>query len=389
MKVLLVSTVYPPAIGGPAQQTREIALELRDRGHGVTVLTTAEQAETSQELDVVHLPARRLRFDRLLRNARLMRDVDAVMRRVRPDLVHMQSCEGNVPLAVGIVARAHGVPSLIKFSSDFAWTRLNRDRYLDIDYADIHNSSLRARYYTVLQRTILGQYDLIWATSPFQEQALQGAYGLPANLIHSLPNLMQLSRAPQCEVQDGDRPLLALLVARLVPAKGVDIAIRALALLDDCSVQLRIVGEGLPEYVATLQQLARSLGIENKVQFVGAVPPNAIEQQFAAADLFVLPSLYEPFGIVFVQAMAAGLAVVATQVGGVPSIIVDGETGLLVAPGSPALVAAGLRRLAQDPSLRRRLGDAAKAACQRFDLNSRFDDVLAMYRRAIATAAER
>ncbi|HEX2882729.1 MAG TPA: glycosyltransferase family 4 protein, partial [Polyangiaceae bacterium] len=341
MRLLLVSTVYPPAIGGPALQTRDIAATLTQHGHDVTVLTTSPAVELGaspstglgiNEFEVIHLPQQRRGFDRVGRNLRLLREVDRVVLRVKPNLVHMQTCEGNVPFVVGAVARAQRIPRLIKFSSDFVWARLNRDRYLGLPYQELHRSSLGARLLTQAQRTTLAQYNLVWATSPFVEQSLQKVYGLRPEVLHALPNLIRLSN-DALQPRTTRSECVVLLVARLVPTKGIEVALEALAQLSESSVRLRIVGEGAPAYEASLRKLSVGLGVQHRVDFVGAVPPAKLTQEYDSADLLLLPSWYEAFGIVLVQAMARGLPCVASNVGGIPSVVRDGETGLLFPPG--------------------------------------------------------
>jgi glycosyltransferase involved in cell wall biosynthesis len=393
MKVLLVSTVYPPAIGGPALQTQEIASVLSQHGHTATVLTTSPlpplaglgpQSSALGDFEVIHLPQARRPFDRLFRNLRLLREATTVLQRVKPDLVHMQTCEGNVPFAVGAAARASGIPRLIKFSSDFVWARLNRDRHLGLPYEQLHQSSFGARLLTRAQRVTLAQYNLVWATSPFLEKSLQEVYGVQSSTIHALPNLIQLSPAPVQPRPVRDE-LIVVLVARLVPTKGIEVALQALTQLKDRPIRLRIVGEGAPAYEASLRKLTLDLGVQHRVDFVGAVPPAKLTQEYGSADLLVLPSWYEAFGIVLAQAMAAGLPCVASNVGGIPSVVREGETGLLFPPGDVHALAAALRRL-EDASLRQQLGERGRAEAQRFDLETRLDDLLEMYQRTIASS---
>jgi glycosyltransferase involved in cell wall biosynthesis len=389
MKVLLVSTVYPPALGGPSLQTQEIAAALTRHGHSATVLTTSDAAEPSSEFEVIHLPQRRARFDRASRNLRLLRDINSVLRRVRPDLVHMQTCEGNVPLAVGVAARVRGIPRLIKFSADFVWVRLNRDRHQGLDYEELHRSSLRARLLTRAQRATFAQYSLVWATAPFLSRCLTGVYGLRPEVVHSLPNLIQLAQPPTAPPKPParpapSRPLTALIVARLVPQKGIEVAIDALAQLSDRPIRLRLAGGGSAEYEAALRSRIVARGVEDRVDFLGPVPAQRLTAEYAAADWLLLPSWYEGFPIVLVQAMAAGLPWLATRVGGIPSMLADGEAGLLVSPGDAEALASAMRRL-ENAELRQQLGERGRSEAQRFNLEAHFDDLLAMYRRAIAT----
>ena len=168
--------------------------------------------------------------------------------------------------------------------------------------------------------------------------------------------------------QDDD--LLIGVVGRLSPEKGgVDNLIRATYQLPEQhrKVRLLIVGDGPVR--ANLENLDAGLregnaGEGSPVIFAGA--RQDIPRLLGAMDIFVLPSLNEALPIVILEAMAVGLPVVATRVGGVPEIVQDGATGLLVAPGDEAALLDALSRLAEDPALRRQAGrcGARTGACQ-------------------------
>jgi colanic acid/amylovoran biosynthesis glycosyltransferase len=155
--------------------------------------------------------------------------------------------------------------------------------------------------------------------------------------------------------------LHVLCVGRLVPEKGHGILLDALSVLRGRGLEVRatVVGDG-PERAA-LEARARALRLGARVRFAGAVGQDRIGDLFAAADAFCLPSFAEGVPVVLMEAMATGLPVVTTQIMGVPELVRDGESGLLVAPGRPEAVADALARLAQAPDLRARMGAAARA----------------------------
>ncbi|MET9765342.1 glycosyltransferase [Streptomyces sp. NPDC006372] len=155
-----------------------------------------------------------------------------------------------------------------------------------------------------------------------------------------------------------------LACGRLVPRKGYDQAVRALAGIPD--TELLIAGgppAGLldddPE-AQRLRRLARSAGVADRVRMLGAVDPAVMPALIGSADLVLCTPVYEPFGIVPLEAMACGVPVVATDVGGHRDSVADGVTGRLVPPQDPPSVAAAVRELLENDALRRRHGTAGR-----------------------------
>jgi glycosyltransferase involved in cell wall biosynthesis len=158
-----------------------------------------------------------------------------------------------------------------------------------------------------------------------------------------------------------DAPFVIGAASRFSPEKAVRYLIEAFALLRRRlgeRVLLRLAGEG-PES-AKLEGLARELGIADAVEFAGWLEHDALPAFLNSLDVFVLPSTYEGFGVSAVEASAAGLPVVASDVHGIPDVVRHGVTGLLVAPKDPQALADAIASLADDAPLRRRLGDAGR-----------------------------
>jgi glycosyltransferase involved in cell wall biosynthesis len=155
-----------------------------------------------------------------------------------------------------------------------------------------------------------------------------------------------------------DSRLVAVFVGSEWGRKGLEPLIRALASARDW--ELLVAGSGDREHYA---QLADSLGVAGSVHWLGVTPD--VQLAYAAADAFVLPSDYETFSLVTFEAAASGLPILATPVSGVRELIRDGENGLLI-DRDPRRIAEQLGRLAEDPGMRRRLGDAARASALQF-----------------------
>ncbi len=161
-----------------------------------------------------------------------------------------------------------------------------------------------------------------------------------------------------------------LFVGRLEQMKGVDTLIQAFTIVCahptmPSNVHLRIVGQG--SHRETLERQTKELGVSDRITFAGYVPSADIYDEYAQAEIFCGLSRSEAMGNVFLEASAAGCAVLATRVGGIPEIIEDQRTGLLVEPDDAAAAAAALKRLLTDADLRMRLSEAATRDKQRYD----------------------
>lgn len=158
-----------------------------------------------------------------------------------------------------------------------------------------------------------------------------------------------------------------LFVGRLEPMKGVDTLVRAMSdqRLATSNWTLRIVGGGSQE--ASLKALAQTLGISDRVTFTGRLAGKAVFDEYAQAEIFCGLSRSEALGNVFLEAQAAGCAVVATNVGGIPEIVEDGATGLLVSPDHPEEAGAALARLLTDRQLRSQLIERAQSQIEGSD----------------------
>jgi glycosyltransferase involved in cell wall biosynthesis len=136
------------------------------------------------------------------------------------------------------------------------------------------------------------------------------------------------------------------------PAKGGEVIFAALpTLLADPAVELRLAGPGAPP----------ALPDSERLRWLGYLDPDGLAKAFAATDVFVLPSISEGLPVALLEAMAQRLAIVASRVGGVPEVLVDGESAVLIEPRDAAALVAAVLALAADPEERRRLGDAAAA----------------------------
>jgi phosphatidyl-myo-inositol dimannoside synthase len=214
--------------------------------------------------------------------------------------------------------------------------------------------------------------DRVIVPSRYSAGIAAALYGVPDARIAVVPEPIDLvewrRRFDTARAQrPGARPTV-LTVARLYPRKRVDDLLEAAALVRTRirDVQFRIVGDG-PE-APRLRALHARLGLGDSVVFLGHVTRDALALEYSRARCFCLPTVQEGFGLVFAEAMAAGLPVVACRAAAVPELVHDGETGLLVPSRTPAALAAALERMLGDDSLREEMGMAGRTRVEALDL---------------------
>jgi glycosyltransferase involved in cell wall biosynthesis len=148
--------------------------------------------------------------------------------------------------------------------------------------------------------------------------------------------------------------------ARLSPEKGLDHLLRAVALLRDRDLRVDVLIAGDGPARPALERLTAALRLQDVVTFAGEVPHEHVPDVLQQLDIFVMPSTWEGFGVAAVEASAMELPVVASDVHGIPDVVVEGETGLLVPAADEEALAGAVERLAMDAPLRRRLGEAGR-----------------------------
>ncbi len=234
-----------------------------------------------------------------------------------------------------------------------------------------------------LLRLLTPLADRITAVAEPIREFLRDRVGIPAHKLVTIQNGVEIERFERASPADRallgirDRDAVVACVARLSPEKGHAVLLDAfrLVLARHPDARLLIIGEG--DEQAGLERRAADLALSGRVQWLGL--RSDVPELLAAADVFVLPSLQEGFPMVVLEALAAGKAVVATEVGAISKVVRDGENGLLVPPGDARALAGAIGYLLHDPALRRRLGDNGRALVrEHFDFEAtvtRYDEV--------------
>lgn len=333
---ILDSWSRDPARGsGTAVATRGLVEALRALGHVVTVLRPPSAASGDGD-EPLTLPRR------LLFNLRL----GARFEPTGTDLLVGTDLDG------AFLPSRPGVPYVVALRGVAA----------DEAPHDRGRARLERRVAAWLERRNAGRADLVTTPSAYSARVAVRAYGIPEARVAVVPEGIDVELWDALRTdpppRSDPRPTV-LSVARQYRRKNTRALLDALPRVIEAvpDARCRIVGGG-PELPA-LRDRARSLGLGERVELLGAVPDDGrVRAEYLQADCFCLPTLQESFGIVFLEAMAAGLPVVASDRAAVPEVVPHGEAGLLVDPDDPRALAGALVRVLSDPGLRERMGRA-------------------------------
>jgi D-inositol-3-phosphate glycosyltransferase len=226
------------------------------------------------------------------------------------------------------------------------------------------------------EHDVIACADLMLASTDAERDQLETLYGAVAERVEIVPPGVDHSVFFPADATIAKRRLglesrrTLLFAGRIQPLKGVGMAVRCLAELDDPDTTLMVVGgpsgpEGEDE-LARVRQLACDLGVAANVRFVAPQPHDQLADFYRAADVCIVPSRAESFGLVALEAAACGTPVVAASVGGLRSLVDDGSTGFLVEGRDPAAYAAPVATLLDNPELAAEIGATASAHSRRY-----------------------
>jgi glycogen(starch) synthase len=378
MSVAFFASAFYPHIGGVEELVRQLAAEYRARGNDCIVVTNRwprdlPEHETVEEIPVYRLP---LRAPEGSRTAPLVyavahdatrRRIARILRRHAVTIVHVQCVSANGHYAA-LASRDLRLPLIVTAQGE----RL-MDANAVYERSAFLNRTLRSLLVTADGITACSA-DVLADLETFGGRSL----GRRGQVIHNGVSIEEFTDEG-VSPRSHQRPYV-LALGRCVAQKGFDVLLRAFAdavVRDGFDHDLLIAGDG-PE-LPHLRQLAESHRLAGRAQFLGAADRNTVVSLYKGCSFFVVPSRYEPFGIVHLEAMACGKAIVATRVGGIPEIVADGVTGLLVEPGDPGQLCDALVNLARSAQVRAALGARGRDAVARFAWPRIADEYLSFY----------
>jgi glycosyltransferase involved in cell wall biosynthesis len=396
--VLLVGNHWTPGPGGAETMMVLTAELLRAAGHEVVPFAVAEDrtlpTPVRDRLPAAAGAGARTRFGEAWAGTwspRAYLALRRVVEEVRADVAHVHHVHERLTVSVLDALRSARVPTVLTvhdykpvcpnfrlFTGGVPCTRCLGGRYANVvRHRCLEGSRWRsvaaaADAYATRGRRVYEQLDALVAPSAhLRDRLVEG--GLPAGAITVLPNPVVAAPAPRPAPHG---PPVVFSGSRLVPEKGVDVLLDAAARLP-VGVRVRLAGSGRAERAVRDRVAAEGLPVD----VLGPLPPAGVATELRAATTAVLPAVWEencPMAVL--EAAASGVPVVASATGGVPELVDDGATGLLVPPGDPAALAAALTGLVTGPAEAARLGAAAWArARQRHDPRVHVDALLDLY----------
>lgn len=371
MNICFVSPEYYPISGGTGAYVYYLSRELQKLGHRVHVITRSSEkaAKTVEEDDVTYIKCVGNPLRKFIGFARSTSKKLIELNKISPfDIVH-----ANLPLVpnfalpeelkAAIVCTVH---STWKGEAEAIKTEGFRKLNLNEKFMMEFNTFLRSS-----EKKLMKRAEALIAVSQYTKKELTEFYNISEEKIHVIYNGVDIQKFKPSSRNKADlkRELglapdrkMILFVGRLYSRKGLPTLLQAArgVVKGFKNTQFVISGGGFKQNEEKLQKLARKEGIEDNVSFVGYFPDEKLPDLYAAADIFVLPALYENFPFAILEAQSTGLPVVSTRVGGIPELIVDKHSGLLIDPGDHEQLADAIIKLLQDSSFAEKLGEKAR-----------------------------
>jgi len=365
MRVLFLSELFWPYVGGIETVAADLLPRLSERGYEFHVVATHSYLDLPDDDELKGTRIRRLPFRAALESGdigeliRVRRAFARAVSEIQPDLVHMFGRSLSM-LFCRDVGELSAVPKIL--------TLQNEIRGAGTQAAD-----------SVTRQTLRSSD---WVTACSEEVLCQAREAVPE--IEPRSSVIYNSIVPPA----ADPPPLSLeppilmCVGRLTDQKGFDLAIAAFARIADSYPSARMIVAGDGDERGALEELASSLGVSDRVEFLGLVAPGRVLPLLATASLVLMPSRWEGLGVVGVQAAMMGRPIVGTDVGGLGEVNLHDRTGLVVEPESPESIADSIATLLDDQARAASLGTAGRDhALANFALDGTVDAYDRLYRR--------
>ena len=371
MRIAQVSPWFSPHFGGVESHVRSLSRELARRGHEVTVVTSQHDRTLSAEEMVDGFRVIRVRPRFIFMQTPITPRMRGSLRALSADVVHAHSPPPLASHYAGAVASERGIPYVVTYHCDVELPSAFGSVVESIYRRSLGADTLRnANQVIVTTRTYAATSRAIWRYNPSV---------IPNAVDHRRFRPDVDGSAVRSKLRIPPEVPIVLLVGRIVPHKGVEHFVEAARYVPDASFLVAGGGSSLD----AMKRLALSMGVADRVRFLGRISDDRLPEVYAACDVFVLPSVsrLEAFGIVALEAMSTGKPVIVADIPGVREIIEDGRDGLLADPVNPRDLAEKIRRLLSDPEVRKTMGARGREkVLESFSIERVTDRIEAVYR---------
>ena len=366
MRILLVSNLYAPYIMGGAEiAARNYATRLEQFGHEIFVLTSTfgldrPQHEGSIRRLLRYIPGHYWSYHYTANAEVLQRTIDEV----QPDVLYVWEIEGLGLIPMLKVLNAAPMP--VVYQQQSYW----------LQYAQLVQKGYTRVRYRWIKKLLIGAVpfprytSMITVSAAVKEEYVKlGCDAERIEVIYNAINDSFFTTPLTRERQEQPGCIHLAYIGRLYSAKGVLVLLKALDMLVheqmDIQFSLDIFGEGDEKYTNELYSFVQEKWLETVVTFHGKVSQGELIQKYDQTDIVVIPSIWkEPGCAIIMEAMARGVPLIGTNIGGTPEMLAHGVDGLLVEPGDEAALASAILQLAADSTLRAKLAVAARATAQ-------------------------
>ncbi len=395
LRILMLTWEFPPRIiGGISTHVYNLSRRLARKDVTVKVVTCDFPGAHSQEVidgvEVFRVDSSLIsQTDFLLwtyhLNSLMIEQGSQILERFSFDLIHAH--DWLVGRAALELKRRYGLPVITTVHA----TETGRGNGIHNTYQKtIHN----------IEELLIRNSDRVICCSRFMVEHIQENFGIASEKVNLIPNavdMTQFNRTPEssgaslktADRENGSDRKLVLYVGRMVREKGVHILIDAFEKLqkERVNADLVIVGEGPVK--DSLMRETQKRGLDRHVHFTGLVDQASLVKLYSSSHVFVLPSLYEPFGIAALEAMASGVPVVVSDSGGLAEIVENGVNGIKVPAEDPSSLSTALRTLLEDSSLADRLRkNAYSSLLERYNWDLVAEKTLEAYQQALTETKE-
>ncbi len=341
-KIIVFSTAYLPLVGGAELAVKEITDRLKDFKFDLVCARLDKNLPASERLGSVGVY--RVGFGRA--SDKYLLPFGGCLKARR-----LAKKTGGYAAIWAIMASYGGFAALF-----YKLSHPSVPLLLTLQEGDSESHILkRVGIFYFLWKKIFAKADYVQAISGYlADFGRRHGASCPAEIV---PNGVDLSAFPKPVIDEVKKARTIVTTSRLVPKNGVDLLIKAAALLKNELPDLKVLIAGSGHQEEELKKTAKEAGVESIVEFLGGVAPEKIPEILARADIFVRASRSEGLGNSFLEAMAAGLPVIGTPVGGIPDFLKDGETGLMVKVDDAEDLARRLKKLLDDAGLRKKLAE--------------------------------